>query len=296
MLSNIQSTVFARHDHKSETLPELIDSVQLRFKTQLNYADYYALIYYPVQDENNAFQYAYECVESFTTVTKQAYEKTIIMFILVSGIKKQPLFIPDYFKALQKVYEKEPSTLIDYAYRQDIFDKESHKDLTKAILNTPIQHTLSQQDFESKIQHYDKYILFNQAYKYLDARIGTAILYDHNLNEITKVTIPLECIDWDPFQVTTVISSPKSKYRIQLQSFYLNANFNGFGSFIKITTDKPYINFEGYLVLPCNPLPIAQTQFMQYFETQLETQPKNMQVISNLIFHNKYLIALKLKQ
>lgn len=296
MLSNIQSSVFALHEHKTETLPDLIDSVQQRFKKSLNYEDYYALIYHPIQDESNTFKYAYECVESFTPITKQAYEKTIILFILVSGIKKNPLFIPDYFKALQKIYEKEPTTIIDYLYRQEMFDKESHKDVTKALLYQSNTLSLSQQDFEAKIQHYDKYILFNQAYKYLDARLATAILYDHNLNEITKVNIALEFIDWDPFSITITIHTPAAKYRIDLKAFYLNLNFNGFGSLIKITTDKPYINFEGYLVLPCNPLPTASTNFMDYFESHLETPKKHLQVINNLIFNNKYLIPLKLKQ
>lgn len=295
MISNIQSSIFALHDHKTETLPDLIDSVQQRFKKSLNYEDYYALIYYPIQDESNTFKYAYECVENFTPKTKQVYEKTIILFILVSGIKKNPLFIPDYFKALQKIYEKEPTTIIDYMYRQEMFDKESYKDFTKAIIYEPNIITLSQQDFESKIQHYDKYILFNQAYKYLDAKIAAAILYDHNLKEITKVNVTLDVLDWDPFSITITICLPTIKYRINLKSFYLNVNFNGFGSFIKVATDKSYINFEGYLVLPCNPLPISLINFMDYFECQLETPKSNLQVISNLVFNNKYLPPLKLK-
>lgn len=290
---NSKHVAAIRHsEYKDLGLKDLLTEIYAKFDNS-DYSDYYTLIYYKFTHSNNSIKYAYQVVDDLPTEIKDLYIKVVMMFILTSGIRKnQVLFIPDYFKALSKVYEKNQASLIEYVYKQKIFNEPDIKLLFKASHQFPILDCNYKLTFQIEKYEYD--ILFSSVTKYLDVKITTAILYDYNLKELAKLQVKLEYINFPQIQISTTNPHEDSLYLIDLNAFYFDNSFKGFGANIYVKSENG-LNFNGYLTLPINPIYSESYGFWSYFKELLKSEYSDLSMCSVNNPSEKYMIPLKLK-
>lgn len=288
-----QIAAIRQSEYKDFGIKDLLTEIYSKFDNS-DYADYYALIYYKFKYSRSQTKYAYQLVDELPAEIKDLYIKVIMMFILTSGIRKnQVLFIPDYFKALSKVYDKTPANLIEYTYKQKIFNESDIKLLFKAshqFLQLQTDYNLTAQ-----IEKYEHDILFSSASKYVDVLTATAILYDYNLKELVKLRVNIEYINIPQIQISLTNPHNNDLYLINLNSFYFDNSFKGFGANIYVKSENN-LNFNGYLTLPPNPVHSEASEFWIYFKELLKSEYSDLSVDTVVNYSEKYLTPLKLKK
>jgi hypothetical protein len=278
-------------EYKDRGFRDILNDIYANFDSS-DYRDYYALIYYKFKT-NSSFRYVSDSIEELPDETKDLYVKVVMMFILTSGIRNnQHLYMPDYFKGLSKVYDKTPSQLIDYIKKQKIFNESDITKLFKAshtIRGLKDDYNVSQQ-----IELYQHQLIFEPSKNYVDIKIARAVLYDYNLNEIVKLDVAVEYVNIPHISITTTNPDTNVSYNVILTMFYFDNTFKGFGANIYVKSDNS-LNFNGYLVLPPNPVYSDSTPFWSYFKNLLKSEYKDMEVDTVVNANEKYLTPVKLK-